>query len=72
MTEATSAWNTSLVECIQKGMRLNRYYLNGVPKISRSDLPSSTLTCPYPDEASRLKKNCAPAIFEMISSAVCR
>ena len=70
ITEATSAWNTSLAECIPKGRRLNRYRPKGVPKVRRSALSSSTLTCQYPDEASILEKYWAPAISERISSAV--
>ena len=48
--------NTSLAECIPKGRRLNRYRPKGVPKVRRSALSSSTLTCQYPDEASILEK----------------
>ena len=52
ITEATSAWNTLLAKCIPKGRRLNRYRLNGVPKVSWSELSLSTLTYQYSDEAS--------------------
>ena len=67
--EATSAWKTSLAECMSKGRRLKQYRPNGVPKVKKSALSSLILTCEYPDEASDFEKLQAPAISEMISSA---